>query len=55
MATLSSALKLGAGGATALVQAKVLAHWDKFAWEFISTDFFVKQLYNSLNGVAKNP
>ena len=38
-----------------LVAAKPLAKWDKLSWEFFNSDFFVKQLYNGLKGVAKNP
>ena len=38
-----------------IVARKPLARWDKWAWSFLSTDAFVKQLYNGLKGVAKNP
>lgn len=38
-----------------LVAAKPLAKWDKWAWSFLSSDAFVKQLYNGLKGIAKNP
>jgi cyclase len=37
-----------------LVAARPLAKWDKWSW-LMTTDFFVKQLYNGLKGVAKNP
>jgi cyclase len=37
-----------------LVAAKPLARWDKWSW-LITADAFVKQLYNGLKGVAKNP
>jgi len=37
-----------------LVAAKPLAKWDKLSW-LMTTDFFVKQLYNALKGIAKNP
>ena len=37
-----------------LVAAKPLAKWDKWSWFFISSDVFVKQLYNGLKGIAKN-
>jgi cyclase len=38
-----------------LVAAKPLAKWDKWSWDFLNSDAFVKQLYNGLKGVAKNP
>lgn len=37
-----------------LVAARPLAKWDKWSW-FITSDVFVKQLYNGLKGIAKNP
>ena len=37
-----------------LVAAKPLAKWDKWSW-LMTTDSFVKQLYNGLKGIAKNP
>ena len=37
-----------------LVAAKPLAKWDKWSW-FMTSDAFVKQLYNGLKGIAKNP
>jgi cyclase len=38
-----------------LVAAKPLAQWDKWSWAFLNSDAFVKQLYNGLKGIAKNP
>lgn len=37
-----------------LVAAKPFAKWDKWSW-FITSDGYVKQLYNGLKGIAKNP
>jgi glyoxylase-like metal-dependent hydrolase (beta-lactamase superfamily II) len=37
-----------------LLAAKPLAKWDKWSW-FITEDAFLKQLYNGLKGIAKNP
>ena len=34
---------------------KVLAKWDRYAWDFVSSDKHLAQLYNGLTGVAKNP
>jgi hypothetical protein len=31
-------------------QEKILAPWQKFSGEFISTDAFIETLYNSLTG-----
>ncbi len=38
-----------------LVASKLLAKWDKWSWGFVSTDAFVKQLYNGHQAIAKNP
>lgn len=38
-----------------LVAAKPLAKWDKWSWDFVNSDTLVKQLYNGLKGIAKNP
>ena len=34
---------------------KVLAKWDRYSWDFISTDKHLAQLYNGLRGIATNP
>ena len=36
-----------------LVAAKPLAKWDKWSW-LITSDAYLKQLYNGLKGIAKN-
>jgi glyoxylase-like metal-dependent hydrolase (beta-lactamase superfamily II) len=38
-----------------LKAAKVLAAWDKWSWDFISTDKFLEQLYAGLKGGTRNP
>lgn len=38
-----------------LVRLRVLDRWDKLSWQFVSTDFFVRQLYNGLKGIAEDP
>ena len=33
-----------------LQQEKVLAQWEKFSGQFVSTDLFIETLYNELTG-----
>jgi glyoxylase-like metal-dependent hydrolase (beta-lactamase superfamily II) len=37
-----------------VIAAKPLAKWDKWSW-LLTSDTFVKVLYNGLKGLAKNP
>lgn len=38
-----------------LKAAKVLAPWAKYANDFVTPEYHLAQLYNSLKGIAKNP
>jgi glyoxylase-like metal-dependent hydrolase (beta-lactamase superfamily II) len=38
-----------------IVAARPLAKYDGWAWPFLNSDAFLKQIYNGLKGIAKNP